>query len=141
MTQPHDSPRIGRSLAALLGGVLTVVLMSVGTDAMLHATSVFPPSGQPMSDLLFGVATTYRTIYAIAGSYVAARFAPNRPMGHALALGVIGLVLTIAGAAATWNAGPALGPRWYPLALVALAMPGAWVGGRLSGASSQGTTR
>lgn len=31
--------------------------------------------------------------------------------------------------AATWNRG--LGPHWYPVALIALAMPQAWAGGRL----------
>ena len=132
MTEPHNSPRIGRSLAALLAGAVAVVLLSIVTDAALHATAVFPPLGQRMSDPLFLLATTYRTIYGIAGSYIAARLAPNRPMRHALVLGVIDLILTSAGAAATWNAGPTLGPHWYPLALVALAMPGAWVGGRLS---------
>jgi len=29
----------------------------------------------------------------------------------------------------TWNAG--LGPRWYPIALAALAIPQCWVGGLL----------
>jgi hypothetical protein len=27
--------------------------------------------------------------------------------------------------------GPAFGPHWYPLALVALAMPQSWLGGKL----------
>jgi hypothetical protein len=52
-------------------------------------------------------------------------------MSHALALGVIGLVLSILGAVATWNKGPAYGHAWYPLALVALAVPNAWAGGKL----------
>ena len=34
-------------------------------------------------------------------------------------------------AAATWNKGPEFGPHWYPLALVATALPCAWLGGRL----------
>jgi hypothetical protein len=46
-------------------------------------------------------------------------------------LGLIGLALSIAGAASTWNQGPEFGPRWYPLALVAMALPCAWLGGRL----------
>jgi hypothetical protein len=52
-------------------------------------------------------------------------------MQHALVLGVVGLALSIAGAVGTWNAGPEFGPKWYPLALVAIALPCAWVGGRL----------
>ena len=98
---------------------------------VLHAAGVFPPVGQPMSNPLFLLAAAYRVVYAVAGGYVAARLAPGRPMAHALALGVVGLVVSAAGAAATWNEGPAFGPRWYPLALVATALPCAWAGGRL----------
>ena len=53
-------------------------------------------------------------------------------MGHALVGGGVGLAVSILGAAATWNKGPALGPHWYPLALVVLAMPQAWAGGKLT---------
>jgi hypothetical protein len=52
-------------------------------------------------------------------------------MGHALALGVVGVLVSLAGALATWNAGPAFANHWYPLALVAVSMPCAWAGGRL----------
>jgi hypothetical protein len=52
-------------------------------------------------------------------------------MGHALVGGLIGLLASAAGAAATWNKGPAFGPHWYPLALVVLALPTAWVGGMM----------
>jgi hypothetical protein len=27
------------------------------------------------------------------------------------------------GAVATWNAGPAFGPKWHPLAVIAIALP------------------
>ncbi len=52
-------------------------------------------------------------------------------MLHALVLGVLGLALSILGAAVTWNKGPAFGPHWYPLALVVLTMPQSWAGGKL----------
>ncbi|HEY2960869.1 MAG TPA: hypothetical protein VGJ37_00510 [Pyrinomonadaceae bacterium] len=32
---------------------------------------------------------------------------------------------------ATWNKGPEFGPGWYPLTLVALSLPLAWIGGKL----------
>jgi hypothetical protein len=84
-----------------------------------------------MAASLFVWATTYRIVYGVFGGYIAARLAPDRPMQHTLALGVVGLVLSAAGAVATWNAGPEFGPRWYPLALVATALPCAWMGGKL----------
>ena len=77
------------------------------------------------------LATVYRTVYGVLGSYLTARLAPSRPMGHAMAGGAIGLAVSILGAAVTWNKGPAFGPHWYPLALVVLALPTAWVGGKL----------
>ena len=51
--------------------------------------------------------------------------------GVALVGGLVGLVVSIVGAAVTWNKGPAFGPHWYPLALIVLAMPQAWLGGKL----------
>lgn len=127
--QPGARP--GRSAAAVLAGALVVVIPSLGTDMLLRAVGVFPPFGQPMTDALYVLATVYRTIYGLAGSYAAARLAPRRPMAHALLLGAIGLVMSTAGAVAMWDKMPELGPRWYPLALIVLAMPGAWAGGRL----------
>ena len=120
-----------KSIGAVLAGFVAVVVLSLGTDLVLHATGVFPPWDQRMSDALFLLATVYRTIYCIAGSYIAARLAPDRPMPHALVLGVVGLVVSTAGAVATWNKGPEFGPHWYPVALIVTAIPCAWLGGRL----------
>jgi drug/metabolite transporter (DMT)-like permease len=120
-----------KSIGAVLAGFVAVFVLSLGTDVVLHSTRVFPPWGQPVSDALLLLATAYRTVYCIAGSYIAARLAPNRPMAHALALGVVGLIASTAGAVLTWNKGPAFGPHWYPVALIVTAIPCAWLGGRL----------
>ena len=125
-TQPARS--IGRSIGALLAGFVVVVILSLGTDLALQKAGIFPPLGQIMSNPLFLLATAYRTVYSVVGSYLTARLAPNRPMGHALVGGAIGLVLSTVGALATWNKD--LGPHWYPLALVVTALPCAWVGGK-----------
>jgi hypothetical protein len=122
--------RRGRSLLALFAGFVVVVVLSLGTDLALHAGGIFPALGQAMSDALFLLATAYRTAYAILGSFVTARLAPDRPMAHALVGGAVGLVLATIGAVTSWNK-PELGPHWYPLALVATALPCAWIGGRL----------
>ncbi len=120
-----------RSIGAVLAGFVAVIILSIGTDAALRTAGILPPLEQRVPDALLLLATAYRTIYSIAGSYISARLAPNRPMRHALALGVVGFVASTAGAVATWNAGPAYEPKWYPLALIVLAMPGAWAGGKL----------
>jgi hypothetical protein len=115
-----------------MAGLILIVVLSIGTDAALHAAGIFPAPGQPMSDALFVLAAAYRIVFSVAGCYLAARLAPDRPMGHALALGVLGVVVSAAGAAATWNKGPEFGPHWYPLLLVVVALPCAWLGGKLS---------
>jgi hypothetical protein len=121
--------RIGRSIGALLMGILAGVILSLGTDELLHVSGIYPAWGQPMSEALFVLATVYRTVYNVARSYIVARLAADRPLQHALASGVVGLVLGTAGSVATWHRG--LGPHWYSLAIIALAMPRAWAGGRL----------
>src|SRR5262249_40554607 len=120
-----------RSTGALVAGLLAILILSIGTDLALHTSGIFPPLGEPMSDALFLLATAYRIVYGVVGCYITARLAPSRPMQHALVLGVVGLVLSIGGAAATWNAGPEFGPHWYPVALIVTAMPCAWAGGTL----------
>jgi peptidoglycan/LPS O-acetylase OafA/YrhL len=107
------------------------VALSLGTDQVLHVLGVYPPWGQTMSDGLFLLATGYRIVYTIIGSYVAARLAPYRPMWHAMVLGVVGLVVSIAGAAATWNHEPPLGPHWYAVAVALISIPCAWIGGKI----------
>lgn len=135
MTAPSTHPsRPWRSTGAVLAGLLAIVILSTLGDVVMHATGVFPPWGQPMSDSLFLLATAYRIVFSIAGCYLTARLAPDRPMQHALVLGVIGIVISAAGAAATWNRGPEFGPHWYPLLLVAVSLPCAWLGGALYGA-------
>lgn len=125
--------RIGRSIGALLAGIFAGITLSLGTDALLHAIHVFPPWGASLVgyDGALLLATIYRSIYGIAGSYIAARLAPNRPMLHAMVLGILGFAVTILGAVATWNKGPAFGAHWYPIALIVLALPTAWVGGKI----------
>ena len=120
-----------RSVGAFFGGFLASVVPTLATDWALHATGVFPPLGQPSPDSSLILATIYRTVYGVAGAHIAARLAPGRPMGHALALGIGGLIASTAGAIATWNGGPKFGAKWYPLALIVLALPTAWAGGRL----------
>jgi hypothetical protein len=120
-----------KSIVAVFVGAVASIVLSVGTDALMHATGIFPAGTEPINDALFALATMYRTIYGVVGAYITARLAPDRPMMHALVLGGFGVVASTAGAIAMWSKLPALGPKWYPLLLIALAVPPAWVGGKL----------
>jgi hypothetical protein len=132
MNETHPPRHVLRSIGAVLAGFFATFILSIATDLALHAAGVFPPWGQPMSNALFVLATVYRTIYTVGGGYITARLAPDRPMGHALTLGIVGLFAATAGTVATWDKGPEFGPKWYPLALVVLAIPCVWLGGKLA---------
>jgi hypothetical protein len=129
MSETQHPRCIARSIGAVLTVILAGAILSLGTDELLHVAGIFPALGQPMGDTLLLLATAYRTVYNVIGSYIVARLAPHRPMQHALVGGGAGLVLATAGTVATWNSG--LGPHWYGAAIIGLAMPCAWAGGGL----------
>lgn len=131
MSEGRPQQQIGRSIAAVLAGLVVGAALSIATDMVLHATSVFPPLGRPMADSLLLLATVYRTIYSVLGAYLTARIAPHRPMQHALVLGSLGLVVCLIGLVFTWNRTQEFGPHWYPIALVVLALPQCWLGGKI----------
>ncbi len=124
------SRRLGRSVAAVFLGFVAVVVLSLGTDQVLHVLKVYPPWGEPMYDPgLNLLALAYRCVYGVVGSYIMARLAPHSPMRHVWVGAAIGLVLSSAGAVATIPMD--LGPAWYPIALAVSALPTAWIGGTL----------
>ena len=119
-----------RSITAIVVGFFAIVILSIGTDVLMHQLGIFPRNGQGMTNRLFLLATAYRTLISIFGCYLAAKLAPSKPMKHAMWLGIIGLVFALFGVAVSWNR-PELGPHWYPIALVVVALPCAWMGGKL----------
>lgn len=131
MSGPQPPRQLGRSFLALLAGIFVGILLSLGTDVLLHLIGLWPSLGQPMSSPMLLLATAYRTVYGVVSSYITARLAPHTPMTHALVLGMLGFVVSLIGAVTTWNKVPPLGPHWYPVALTLLAIPTAWLGGKL----------
>src|SRR5262249_16333869 len=93
---------------------------------------VFPRPGEPMPASLWLLATAYRVLFSVLGCGITAWLAPDRPMRHALILGFIGVLISTAGTVATWDKGPGFGPKWYPIGLILVALPCAWLGGQLA---------
>ena len=114
---------------AVITGLLVTVGVTTLVDVFLHVVGVYPSMNQPLSDPLALFATAYRIVISVGAAWLTARLAPDRPLRHAMVLGYLGTVLGLVGVVATWNRG--LGPRWYPIALAALAIPQCWVGGKL----------
>lgn len=115
-----------RSIAAVVAGVLFTVIVTAIADMIVRASGIYG-TAERLTDSLALVATSYRVVIGVAGGWVTAQFAPDRPVFHAVLLGIVGTVLGILGVIATWNMD--LGPRWYPVLLAALAIPQCWLGG------------
>jgi len=120
---------IWRSIGAVVAGFLLNAIPATLVDVVLHTVKFYPPWGQPIDDTASAVATGYRVVFGVLGSYATARLAPQKPMAHALALGVFGFVLCVASVIGTWKMN--LGPHWYPMALAVISIPCAWAGGKL----------
>jgi hypothetical protein len=121
-----------RSIGAILAGIITIVILSNGTDAVLEALGVYPPVEVQLEHgfdtwWMAMLALINRAIYTVAGGYITAALAPNRPGRHAIILGIVGVTLSILGALATWG----ITPAWFSILLVVFALPGAWLGGKL----------
>jgi len=131
MTETNTPPsNVWRSVGAVLLGFVAIVVLSLGTDQVMHMLNVYPPWGEPMNETGDNLlALAYRCVYGVVGSYITARFAPHSPMRHALIGGAIGFVISTAGAIATISL--KLGPAWYPILLALTALPCAWLGGML----------
>ena len=81
-----------RSILAVVVGVVFIIVVTTLVDIALHLTGIYPPMNQPLNDSLALLATGYRIIISIAGAWLTARLAPDKPMKHAMALGYVGTV-------------------------------------------------
>ena len=70
MSDTERLRRIGRSIAALLAGMLGGIALTLGTDIVLHTMGVFPPWGESMDgfERALLLATVYRIVYGVAAS-------------------------------------------------------------------------
>jgi len=132
-TTRTDSHRLLRSVAAIAVGFISVAVLSLATDQVLHVLGIYPPWGEPMYDPgLNLLALSYRVLYTILGGYITASLAPHSPMRHVMVVGVLGLVAGTAGAIIAIRMAD-LGPNWYPIALAITGFPCVWLGGVIHG--------
>lgn len=129
----------GKSIWAVVAGLLFTIIVTTIVDAVLHATGVYQGWDQALDNRLSVIALSYRIVITIAGGWVTAKLAPRSPMKHALWLGGVGTLLGIAGIVATWNLN--MGPRWYPIAIAVLGLPECWLGARLAARSAPPVSR
>jgi len=123
------SGQILRSIGAVLAGLIFIGVTHTGMDAILENIGVLPKGNLHVGTGLILIVIGYRAVLSLIGCYITARLAPNSPMKHALALGIVGVLLSAVGAIVTANMN--LGPSWYAWTLVALSLPIAWLSGKL----------
>lgn len=118
-----------KSIGAVVAGFALLVILSMITDVILEKTGVMKTEPFVENPVwLIALIILYRTVFNTLGCYLTARLAPGKPMKHAVILGIIGVVLTIVGLIAMWD----IPPRWYPVSLIVLTLPAAWLGGKMA---------
>jgi hypothetical protein len=122
-----------KSIGAVVAGFIFIVVTHISTDAILENAGVLPKGNLFVGTGLILIVLGYRAVFSLAGCYITARLAPQKPMQHALILGAIGFVLSSIGAIV----GADLGPGWYAWTLAVISLPIAWLGGKLYEARSQ----
>lgn len=147
---------MGRSILAIVTGIVVTFVTHIGMDKILESQGVLPkshfeanepaaPAGEPtaqaltkppldgneprvpLTDQQAMLCFAYRTVLSIFAAWLTARMAPSNPMKHALILGEIGTGFGLLGAVLMWNEN--VGPHWYPIALALSAVPVSLLGG------------
>ena len=119
-----------RSIFALVAGYLVSSVLTAVTIGVLAA--LFPASYTATSLAWVGLNLVYSCVFAALGGYATARLAPNRPIQHALGLGLAMAALSALMAVTTvGNPAYADSPAWYYPALAVTVAPSVWLGGWL----------
>ncbi len=116
-----------KSIGAIVAGFVTVVILSVLTDAICHALGIIP-NGPVYVTLPLAIALAYRTVYTVIGGYVTAKLAPHHAMRHVTILACIGLAAGVTGAITMDD----LGAPWYAWSVALESIPCVWFGGWLA---------
>ena len=132
-----------RSIVAVIAGFVLVFALSVGTDGLLMA--LFPgqlAEGGPESPSVLLLVVGYCFVYLVAGGYVTAWIAGRADVTHALVLGSIGLVVSLAMTLPVLlrrvPAPPQQSiPAWYVVACFISAITGPTLGGYLRSVSKR----
>ncbi|TGG91699.1 hypothetical protein E4656_14990 [Natronospirillum operosum] len=120
---------VSRSIGAVVGGLLVTAIPATLIDILLESTGVFPPPDQGLHvTWMIVVALFYRTLFMVAGAYLTALIARQKPMLHCLILGTIGMLITLIGMSVMIDRAP----LWFPVTLMLLIYPSVWLGGVLA---------
>jgi hypothetical protein len=118
-----------QSIGAVLAGLVFIGVTHTSVDAVLEGTGVLPKGHLNVGAGLILLVISYRAVLSLVGCYLTAWIAPKNPMTHSLILGGIGTALSAVGAIVTADMN--IGPAWYAWSLVVIALPIAWLAGKI----------
>jgi hypothetical protein len=130
-----------RSIGAVLAGFVTLsvflyAMQSIGTALMLRMNLGLPATAsivnQSTGTRVFWL--VWETVSMVAAGYVTARLASSSQIAHAIVMGAIQAAVTVWAMLSIQSAEPV----WFWLTGIALMIPAAWLGGRLSARAPSG---
>src|SRR5690554_791105 len=118
---------IFKSIGVITLAFVAIALLSVVTDFLLESIGVLPdPEKGLFETWAILLVLFYRAIFTIFGGFIIARFAPRKPMLHAVILGVIGTAITLLAVS-----NPEVAQKselWFGYTLAAITIPCLWLG-------------
>jgi hypothetical protein len=124
----NTKKNVWKSILAVVVGFVVTGLASALVDFTMNGLGVLNFDDFKNSPTwVIATVVAYRFLFNTIGSYTTARLAPINPMRLVMIGGTMGFVLSIIGAVSMWEkAAP-----WYNIAIVIIALPSAYIGGRL----------
>jgi hypothetical protein len=120
-----------KRVGAIFAGFFLIGLLGFLTDTVLQQFGVLPiPTEHKFEARHSLLALSYHLLFVVLGGFVTARLAPDRPLAHAITLGILGIAFSALGLIAIITQD--LAPAWYGWALVVLSIPVTWLGGKLA---------
>ncbi len=126
-----------KKIGSVFAGFLTVVILSVATDAIFEAAGIFPSASDQsrFATWMLAIAFVYRSVYAVMGGYVTAALSPGHPEKQVMFLAILGTAGGIGGVIYGWSMADQYGwsivDLWYPVALAVTAYPLTTLGGKI----------
>ena len=120
-----------KRIGAVLAGFFLIGLLGFLTDTVLQQLGILPiPTEHKFETGHSLLALSYHLLFVVLGGFVTARLAPDRPIAHAITLGILGIVFSALGLIAIITQD--LAPAWYGWALIVFSIPVTWLGGKLA---------
>ncbi len=118
---------IFKSIGAVIAGFIIGSIITVAADYGMSSAGIMDMNDFKQNPTwVVVIVTAYRFAFGIIACFFTAKFAPSNPLTHSMALGVIGTILSVAGAFVMWDQAVA----WYNIANILMALPSAWLGGK-----------